>query len=1645
MPRIYSGDPDKEFQRLRREGRAGLPRDPLRQSVDRREMLNTARMGSFADDVANLEGQISRGRQLLESRGFRDLSQKNLATAGPDTIEAIGDMRRRRTANTISGGGMGNSQVAWPKFRDPFEQFREKAWWFLKEGEFSQSLKKVREWCNTPDAPIWMADGTFKAIGEINVGEEVMGWEWTKSKGGHWHKTLRPSRVLATNRREAPMVVEVELASGHKMRCTPDHKWANPAYLPDQEFDEYGAVEVGSNVLNFSKGIEGYADEVVSIVELGPGEVVSMQTETGNYVAWSIASKNCRLMYMTHPLVPSLIDIYARFPLLDIEFKHQDKKLCTPAETPIWMGDYSFKPISEIVVGDEVIGWDRSDGKAKLKRVKVTKTYRYEKQAIIKATTNSGRTIRCTPEHKWANYFYSPGRQSRPVSASYEVLENRRIEAARMFAAGISQKKIAERLDTSPSAVSIWHKAWKLGGEAALRSKFVVNRAGEEQRYAEWTTAFVGAKLKHVIDPTPELSDEKERLVAAWLGGVYDGEGSGKWIAQSQTHNPDVYERIIDSLNFLGFRTYESRQGHNIGFHQPKVDYSIHQSRQDLTNFLNWTNPTRRVRKQTDKSLLAGNWGAEETIVSVEDDGAETVYAIETESGNYVAWGFASSNSDFYNDLFLNELNYQDFLYDMSKEFWTCGEAFALGSWHEGIGAWDDDELINPDDVIVSRNSVLRQYQFHLKVPEGIKKLIETRQPRQEYEMLVKFYPYILQWAQQNREIPVSDVLMKQLKFKCVVGSTSIMTPTGPARADSLDVGDEVVAWDEKENKFITSRVSHTGLRDPEPIHWVTTRSGRKVGATADHPFWTKNGWVEAADLKVGDEVYVALDYDLDDEGMDVDVARFLGLMVGDGSCSQRGVPPQFHNVDDELLTWVDSFVSNYGCRLRSIKNKVGSFTLSQGPGTTSASPNLISHLLNEHGMLGENTYTKKVPTSIWRGGSKARAAFLSGYFDTDGYFDKKNCLAIWDSVSKELIEGCQALLASLGISSRIDHISRYNGYRLTVGKKYIGALSEVLSPMTERKQLLVPSEYPKRLLSQEQAAYVRQQLVSGRSGRSLAHEFNVSDSIISQIKYEQTYSDNSAWDVVRSVEIGEAEPTIALGIADYHTHITAGLVTHNTNPWEPHGVPILMRGFKVLMLEMSLEAAQDAVADRLYSPLILAKLGIEDIADGEGPWIPEPEELDALRDDLSLALMSDFRLMVYHHGLQIDSVFGREHMPRLDYDFDRIDGKLMQIFGIGPELLQGGKSSAPYASGALNRELITQMLSTYQNSIKRFIRSRAEVVAERQGHFEFEKRGGQRFPIYETTLMLDEETGEEYIEERPKLAVPDVSFRTMNLRDEMTERQFLMQLKASGIPISDESLMVNIPFEFEDEVLKLEREKTDKVIAELNYQKRLFTSIYLNRLPIPPEYYQAYIQFLSGIQGVALASSGTDVTSAAPTPNLFPMSQPTQGDMNNAMMVEQMNAEEMLELPMYRPAISDEQRADAPKKASLRMYASKEEVEEMNRLGFDAFMDKLGGISTGEETESYSETLDITDEEPLPWHRESSSFEPTEEMNARRIDGIKSMASPGHMRLRKKMTLPSSIRYSQAPEVQEEIPSDSERPVERESEVLDDGNESTE
>ena len=216
--------------------------------------------------------------------------------------------------------------------------------------------------------------------------------------------------------------------------------------------------------------------------------------------------------------------------------------------------------------------------------------------------------------------------------------------------------------------------------------------------------------------------------------------------------------------------------------------------------------------------------------------------------------------------------------------------------------------------------------------------------------------------------------------------------------------------------------------------------------------------------------------------------------------------------------------------------------------------------------------------------------------------------------------------------------------------------------------------------------------------------------------------------------------------------------VANKMNNWDDHGTPILLRGLRTLLYEEKLLASQEAIAERLYSPLILAKLGIMDMGEGLPPWIPGPAELESVRDDLDLALASDFRLMVHHFGLDITSVFGREQMPRLGDDFDRIERRIMQVFGVNPSLLSAGSNSQPYASSALQAEFMNQILKTFQNMLKAHYRERALVVAEAQGHQDYTKKGQTRVPIFERVVVYDDE-GNKEIKEVPKLLVPDLTF----------------------------------------------------------------------------------------------------------------------------------------------------------------------------------------------------------------------------------------------------------------------------------------------
>lgn len=284
-------------------------------------------------------------------------------------------------------------------------------------------------------------------------------------------------------------------------------------------------------------------------------------------------------------------------------------------------------------------------------------------------------------------------------------------------------------------------------------------------------------------------------------------------------------------------------------------------------------------------------------------------------------------------------------------------------------------------------------------------------------------------------------------------------------------------------------------------------------------------------------------------------------------------------------------------------------------------------------------------------------------------------------------------------------------------------------------------------------------------------------------------------------------------------------------------GVPLLTRAMRSMLQKEMLNTALDSIADRLYTPLILCKLGASatDLGTSQ-PWIPTDDDLENFELALDAALAGDFRALIYNFAVEMLPVLGREQMPDLTPDFERIEDSILQVFGLSRTFLMGAQSGQTYAADALNKELVTMLMTKYQKFQARHFKQRALVVAEAQEHYDYREHGGKRYVIMEEVLETDEETGEKRLVEQPKLLVPDRQFKVLNLKDEDVTRQFIEALRESGVPISQRTRTRGLEIDLEEEEERSADEAVRQAVAEQETRKRTYIALRDGGLPVTPE-----------------------------------------------------------------------------------------------------------------------------------------------------------------------------------------------------------------
>lgn len=405
---------------------------------------------------------------------------------------------------------------------------------------------------------------------------------------------------------------------------------------------------------------------------------------------------------------------------------------------------------------------------------------------------------------------------------------------------------------------------------------------------------------------------------------------------------------------------------------------------------------------------------------------------------------------------------------------------------------------------------------------------------------------------------------------ECVAGGTRVVAADSgkPIRVDELKGGDRILGLS-NEDKIVAASVSAIWKTGVKTVFKITTRSGRMLRATANHPVLTARGYIEVSALR-DDDVVVSpfrLPPCTFEKPERADLCRLLGYMIGDGTM-QKGKTPGLIAPDSAVFEDACSIIrTNFP--LVDIKLKSNGFNdawFPQGGGTRKQYGNQLTEWLRLIGILGTRDYTKFVPEFVFEAGKSGARNFLAGYLASDGCVKKDRIN--FDTTSYKLALDVQHLLCLVGIPSTIGRGSRSlmatrDIYRIQVASEFrvkfceeiktVGArgtkLRQLLNGLASRPPLTRNSLMNLPRSATEDAAWAAGFKNQGKR-LSRRHCLKLATDTGDPVLHIWANSD-VIWDGIRSIENVGEEMVYDLEVPETGNFIADGICVHNSGQIE--------------------------------------------------------------------------------------------------------------------------------------------------------------------------------------------------------------------------------------------------------------------------------------------------------------------------------------------------------------------------------------------------------------------------------------------------------------------------------------------------------------
>jgi DNA polymerase-3 subunit alpha len=432
---------------------------------------------------------------------------------------------------------------------------------------------------------------------------------------------------------------------------------------------------------------------------------------------------------------------------------------------------------------------------------------------------------------------------------------------------------------------------------------------------------------------------------------------------------------------------------------------------------------------------------------------------------------------------------------------------------------------------------------------------------------------------------------------RCLTGDTEILDADSGRlqRIEDLHAGTasigRAVTCDTDRLTLMPGRVRAVLDNGVKPVYRLTTGLGKQIEATANHPFFTFDGWRLLEQLRPGDRIAAPRRLPVEGraEWPDYEVIA-LGHLLAEGNlCHPHSV--YFYGQDDvnvaDYVRAAEQF-DNVEC---SVAMHKGTYSVYARRIDRSSEPGIVPWA-KALGIWGKNARTKEVPAAAFSLTNQQLALLLGRLWSGDGHLGRRPCGAVsayYATASERLARQVQHLLLRLGVVSRVrQQVFPYKEGRIgfqvhVMGGEQLRNFASALGPhllRTEHQMICrwlvseapqpdkssrdtIPMAVKELVRAEKDAAGITWLQVNGDSGVAQREFYPAHTATKRGFRREvigrlAEYFDSDTlrvqaasdiyWDQVVSIEYVGDKRTYDLTIDDTHNFVANDLLVHNSH-----------------------------------------------------------------------------------------------------------------------------------------------------------------------------------------------------------------------------------------------------------------------------------------------------------------------------------------------------------------------------------------------------------------------------------------------------------------------------------------------------------------